>query len=91
MVKKFATVKNNAGIHCRPSSEIMTVAQKFPGNQVKVTCDRGESDLTSIMSLLALGLQCGEKLTVEVNGPDEEVLSEKLAELFEYEFDFPPQ
>ena len=91
MVEKTVTVKNEAGIHCRPSSEIMTAVQKFPDCSFHLTTSKGEADLTSILSLISLGLGKGDTVTVRVEGEEKEKACAEITALFEYEFDFPPQ
>ncbi len=88
MQEKKVTIRNKAGIHCRPSSTIMMTAAKYPGNQFIVIAERGTTELKSILDLLALGLQQGNQITLRVTGPDEAEACEKLAELFAAEFDF---
>lgn len=92
MYEKTVIVKNKAGIHCRPSSAILMAAMNYSGDHnMQAVCSRGSSSLGSILELLALGLQCGETVTVKVEGPKESEIGPKLAELFEHEFDFPPK
>lgn len=88
MERKTVTIKNKAGIHCRPSSAIMSVAAKFPGHEFSAESSRGKVNLGSILDLLSMGLRQGDTVTVEVSGPQEKEACEKLAELFETEFDF---
>lgn len=88
MVEKKTVVKNSAGIHCRPSSVILTEVQKYPNHKFKVSCTAGESDLSSILSLLSLGIQYNEEVTISVEGENEEEVCQKIADLFAYEFDF---
>lgn len=88
MESKTVVIKNRAGIHCRPSSAIMTVAAKFPGHEISAESKRGKVNLKSILDLLSMGLQKGDSVTIEVTGPSEKEACEKLAELFETEFDF---
>jgi len=88
MVEKKTIVNNSAGIHCRPSSMILAEVQKFPDHKFCLSSTSGESDLTSILSLLSLGIQCGEEVTLTVEGPNEEEVSDKLSDLLAYEFDF---
>lgn len=90
MAQKTVTVKNRDGIHCRPSSAILTAAMEFPDTQFHVNSDKGEAELCSILSLLSLGLQKGDQVTISATGSDAEAACEKLAGLFEFEFDFPP-
>ena len=83
-----ATVRNEAGIHCRPSTHIIKSVQEYPG-RMRVSCPEGESDLTSMLSLMMLGLTCGTEVAVEVEGPDEEARLAHLIGLLETEYDFP--
>ena len=91
MTEKTVTIKNKAGIHCRPSSAIMSAAEKYSStHDMQALSIRGNSNLRSILDLLALGLQYGDTVTVKVNGPLEAEACETLSELFAREFDFPP-
>ncbi len=89
MQRKSVVVRNKAGIHCRPSSAILMEAQKFPACRIKVKSRKGESELNSILSLISLGLCCGDEVTVEADGANEKAACEKMAEMFAFEFDFP--
>ncbi|MCK5843573.1 MAG: HPr family phosphocarrier protein [Victivallales bacterium] len=89
MREKTVTVKNDAGIHCRPSSEIMSAVQKYPDCSFRLDTTTGAAELSSILSLISLGLSKGNSVTLKVEGPGEEDACEEIAALFEYEFDFP--
>jgi len=88
MVEKKTVITNSAGIHCRPSSVILSEVQNYPDHTFKISCTAGESDLSSILSLLSLGIQCNEEVIIGVDGPNEEEICAKIAELFAFEFDF---
>jgi phosphocarrier protein HPr len=90
MVECPAIVRNSAGIHCRPSAVIIKEGMSYPG-VIRVTANSRESDLRSVMSLLALGLLPGTALTIRVSGPDEQTFCRKLVDLFQTHFDFPPR
>ena len=89
MVEKVVTIRNHAGIHCRPSSVILEAVGKYNGVEFNVIAPNGESDLSSILGLLSLGLHCDDQATLQVSGEKEEEILEEIANLFEYEFDFP--
>ncbi len=93
MQKRNVTIHNHAGIHCRPSSVILnTVNSEFPCHTFILTSASGdECELNSIMGLLALGLVCGDQAQLSVEGPEEEKAADRIAELLEHEYDFPPQ
>ena len=44
--------------------------------------------MTSILDLLALGLQYGDTAQLQVTGPQEQEAGEKIAEMLEREYDF---
>ena len=88
MFENTIHVQTRAGIHCRPSSMIISEAMKYPGNEFQLTSARGKSSLTSILDLLALGLQCGDSAVLRITGPQEQEAGPKIVELLEREFDF---
>lgn len=81
---------NAQGIHCRPSAVIIKEVNSYPG-KVLVVSERGDSDLRSVMSLLKLGLGPGSQVSITVTGPDEEDYCQKLVDLFQKHYDFPPR
>ena len=91
MTEIQTTVQNEAGIHCRPSSEILMKRQEFPNCRVTIKTEKGDSDLNSILSLISLGLAYGDTVTVQTEGEDEENVCRIMADLFAYHFDFPPK
>ena len=40
MIQKTVKVVNHAGIHCRPSSLIITEAEKYPNCKFLVACEK---------------------------------------------------
>jgi phosphotransferase system HPr (HPr) family protein len=88
MIELEATVRNRAGIHCRPSTLIVERMRDYDG-QLCVRRDGAESDLRSVLGLMSLGLERGEAVAVQVSGRDEERTCRQLVELFETRFDFP--
>ena len=93
MIEKKVKIHNKAGIHCRPSSVILTtIKTDYPDTTFTITKDGEPSvELTSILSLISLGLHYGNEAMLTVDGPNEEAACAKIAELFENEFDFPPK
>lgn len=86
-----ATIKNSAGIHCRPSALIIKAAAGYPGTIHVESPAHGSCTLRSVLDLISMGLEQGAQVTLRVEGPDEEAFGRQLADLFETEFDFPPQ
>lgn len=90
MIKVQATVQNDAGIHCRPTALIIKTIGDYAG-AIEISTENGTANPRSMLGLMSLGLAKGTAVEISVDGPDEEVWSLKLKELFEYHFDFPPQ
>ncbi len=93
MTTREFTVRNSAGIHCRPSGVILTaIKNEFPGLTFEIeTSDGTVTPLDSMLTILSLGLGKGAKATLRASGPGEEAAADKIASLFETEFDFPPR
>jgi phosphocarrier protein HPr len=90
MVEHQATVRNEHGIHCRPSTVIVKYIADYEG-QIEVRGVKGRTDLRSVLELMALELFPGAEVSIRVNGPREEQVCNDLVALFETHFDFPPQ
>lgn len=88
MVEVKAVIKNEAGIHCRPTA-VLTQAAATVDATVTVIAPAGSCELGSALELMMLGIECGTKITLQVNGPDEEAVAKQFKELFETNFDFP--
>lgn len=90
MVSKNVIVENTAGIHCRPSSRIMQKVLEYQECTFFIKSTKGETDLSSILELISLGLEKGDEVIISVDGKDEEKVCYEIAELFSFNFDFPP-
>jgi phosphocarrier protein HPr len=88
MVEVKAVIKNEAGIHCRPTALLTQAAAKYEGT-ITVTAPSGTCQLGSALELMMLGLEQGAQITIQAEGPDEATAAAKFKELFETEFDFP--
>ncbi len=88
MKKATATIKNSAGIHCRPTALIIQEVAKV-SSMITVSAPCGTCELGSALDLLMLCLEPGTEITIQANGPDEDVAILKFKALFETEFDFP--
>jgi len=90
MFEATAVVKNEAGIHCRPSAILVKEGMDYPG-EILVSAPSGTCTLTSALELIMLGLEQNTEVAIQVTGPNEEAFGKKLAGLFETHFDFPQQ
>lgn len=90
-MKRISTsVKNERGIHARPSAVIVQSVQEYAGT-TRLSAKGQEIDLKNIMELLSLGLFQDDLVEVIVSGTEEDKVCQDLAALFETHFDFPPR
>ncbi len=90
MFEAKAIIRNEAGIHCRPSAILVKEGMAYTGD-ILITAESGNCTLTSALECIMLGLEKGTEVNIQVTGPDEDAFGKKLVELFETHFDFPPQ
>lgn len=65
------TVTKNGGIHARIAGQMVALARGFAcETHISRGGDRG--DLKRPMDLLGLGVQQGQRVTIQADGPDEE-------------------
>ena len=84
-----AIIANSQGIHCRPSALIVKEFQGYPGT-IRISNGNDSCDVSSVMQLLSLEMHQGSKVKVEVMGGNENATADRLVELLQTHFDFPP-
>ncbi|MGC8765634.1 MAG: HPr family phosphocarrier protein [Brevinematia bacterium] len=76
------TIKNEYGLHARPSSLLASLANNFK-SEIKIVKDGIEVNCKSIMNLLLLAAGKGTVLKVIADGEDEDEALEAIRELIE--------
>lgn len=84
-VEARVTLLNKVGLHARPASIFVQTAKKFKA-EIKVEKDGKEVDAKSILGVLSLGAECGNVITIRVNGEDAEEALKTLVELVNSRF-----
>ncbi len=69
MEKEFI-ITNEQGIHARPASELVKLANTFK-SEISLTYDGITVDLKSIMGVLSLGVKRGTTVVIRIEGEDE--------------------
>lgn len=74
-------IKDALGIHARPAGQLVKLLKEYAST---VTVTKGEKTVEAIrlMSLMGLGVKCGDTITVEVEGPDEKFACEAVEAFF---------
>ncbi|MCR5293719.1 MAG: HPr family phosphocarrier protein [Lachnospiraceae bacterium] len=71
-MKEFKyVITDSEGIHARPAGVLQKKAKACTS---KVTIIKGGKavDASKLLALMSLGVKCGEEVTIQVEGPDEE-------------------
>ncbi|MBL6833498.1 MAG: HPr family phosphocarrier protein [Candidatus Actinomarina sp.] len=94
MLEKELVVKDEVGLHARPASLFVKIAQEFDGT-VKVKFNKknpqtGEEELIekdgkSMIGILSLGIAKDKPFTIVLDGEDEELFLSKFEELLDNE------
>lgn len=85
MVERGVLVVNQAGIHARPSAEIVKTASRF-ASVVTLSLDGLDVNAKSIMGVMMLAAPCGSTVTVRADGEDAQSAVMALADLFARKF-----
>lgn len=80
MIRKEITILNRLGLHARPAAQFVKLAGKSPSS-VWVEKDNSRVNGKSILGMMLMTAEQGAKLIVEIDGPDENELWEKIREL----------
>ena len=86
MTERVFTIQNRLGLHARPAALFAQEAAKHKCS-IMVVKDGLEINGKSVMGLMLLAAESGSKLTIKVDGVDEDRAIEALAKIFERKFD----
>ncbi len=85
MKELFLTVKSKVGLHARPASMLVNLAMEFE-SEIKVQKGDKVANAKSIMGILSIAAQKGDKVLVTAEGSDEEAAINALEDLFNNKF-----
>ena len=76
------TIKDELGIHARPAGLLAKKAKELDS---EITITKGEKTVgaTKLMALMGMGVKCGDTITVNVSGVDEENAEKAMKEFLE--------
>lgn len=82
-MKKFEyVVKDQLGIHARPAGLLVKEAKNF-SSKIMLRKEEKEVDATRLMAVMSLGVKKDQKVTVTVEGEDEEQAAAVMQKFFE--------
>mgnify|MGYP000853788546 FL=1 len=85
MIKKEITIMNKTGLHARPASMFVQKASKFKSS-IMIEKEDKKINAKSIISVLSGGMGQGTKITLVIDGEDEQEAEKVLVELIESNF-----
>lgn len=71
MVEKTISIKNEAGLHMRPAGEFAKIATKC-SSDVKIVHNDKVINAKSVLNIMAAGIKCGNEITIQCSGDNEE-------------------
>uniref|UniRef100_A0A7C6ECQ8 Phosphocarrier protein HPr n=1 Tax=candidate division WOR-3 bacterium TaxID=2052148 RepID=A0A7C6ECQ8_UNCW3 len=71
MISEKIIIRNEVGLHARPASEFVRIAEKF-SSSVRLCKDGIWVNGKSILAILTLAAEKGSEVILEVKGKDEE-------------------
>ncbi|HIV16652.1 MAG TPA: HPr family phosphocarrier protein [Candidatus Alectryocaccobium stercorigallinarum] len=71
MIRKPVTIRIANGLEVRPIAMLVQVASQFE-SEIYIENGNKRVNAKSIMGMMSLGLDAGEKVTVSIEGADEE-------------------
>ncbi|HOJ64610.1 MAG TPA: HPr family phosphocarrier protein [Spirochaetota bacterium] len=87
MKKGKATVKNERGIHARPSGEIAKEALKYK-SKISINFQGKTANAKDVIQLIILEMLKGAVVEIVAEGEDEEAAFNAIKELIEKEYIF---
>lgn len=74
-------ITDEVGIHARPAGILVKEAKKY-ASTIMIVKNGKKADASRLMALMGLGVKCGEEVTVEVTGDDEEAVCAEMEKFF---------
>ena len=79
-VEKKVTIKNKSGLHARPASLFVQIANKYDSD-ISVKKGKQKVNGKSIMGIMMLAAEMGSKIAIEADGDDAREAVDELERL----------
>ena len=76
------TIRDPLGIHARPAGLLAKIAKTFESN-ITIEKDGRSVSADRLLSVMGLGIRCGDTVKITVTGGDEETILKELQTFFE--------
>ena len=75
-------ITDPVGIHARPAGILVKEVKNYKDSVITLTKGEKSVNLLKLMALMQMGIKQGDKVTVTVEGGDEEAVCAKIEEFF---------
>lgn len=75
------TITDEIGIHARPARKLSEAAKQYQSSIV-VHSGGKSAEASRLIALMQMSVKCGQTVTVEIAGADEETAYEELLQFF---------
>ncbi len=86
MLQREIEIVNKLGLHARASAKLTQLAGQYK-SEVWMARDGRRVNAKSIMGVMMLAAARGNKISLEIDGPDEKEAMDALVQLIEKKFD----
>jgi phosphocarrier protein HPr len=91
MIERTATIASTVGLHARPATALAQAAAEYRNLEITVAAEGDPLDeavdVTSVLSLMSLGAQHGDKMVLRADGDGAEDALDRLVQLLETNYD----
>lgn len=85
MLNKELTIINKLGLHARAAAKFVGLASRFQSD-IQVSRNGRTVNGKSIMGVMMLAAACGSQITLQINGPDQDLALNELEQLIADKF-----
>ena len=75
-------ITDPVGIHARPAGILVKEVKNYKDSTITLAKGEKSVNLLKLMALMQMGIKQGDKVTVSVEGGDEEAVCAKIEEFF---------
>lgn len=81
-MKNFSyTIKDKYGMHARPAGMLVKLAKEYK-SEIEICKDGASVNATKLMALMGMNVKCGETVTININGEDEDAALAAVEKFF---------
>lgn len=81
MVEFTYTIQDEMGLHARPAG-VMVKRLKDLSINVTIKCGQRSANAKKLFQIMGMAVKCGETVTVELEGENEETMRDELLQFF---------